>query len=176
MSRKYDALSRTLQGTYVNHVLQLSDTRLVVATQTSGLFLYDLQEGVLERITKETYGVQRLFAFLPGFFRQFVGGHAKWDRTHTYSFSDALPEPGDQPAGSGYEAFETVGGTYFTTSNGIYFLEKNAAQSTFLTGTEVRLTACRKLPGNCMRGITPVYSFWKILGTKRLANTDVYGK
>ncbi|MCB9351698.1 MAG: hypothetical protein H6573_30005 [Lewinellaceae bacterium] len=45
VSRKYDALSRALQGTYVNHVLQLSDTRLVIATQTSGLFLYDLQEG-----------------------------------------------------------------------------------------------------------------------------------
>ena len=38
--------------------------------------------------------------------------------------------------GSGYEVFETQEGTYYTTSNGIYFLAKNTTQSVFLKGTE----------------------------------------
>ncbi len=38
--------------------------------------------------------------------------------------------------GSGYEAFDTDEGTYYTTSNGIYFLAANATKSKFLIGTE----------------------------------------
>jgi len=53
ISEKYEHLVNTLQGKFVNHVLQLSDTRLAITTQTSGVFLYDLQNQYLENITEQ---------------------------------------------------------------------------------------------------------------------------
>jgi len=53
ISEKYDHLVNALQGRFVNHVLQLSDTRLAITTQTSGVFLYDIQNQNLENITEQ---------------------------------------------------------------------------------------------------------------------------
>ena len=53
--------------------------------------------------------------------------------------------------GSGYEAFDTPEGTYYTTSNGIYFLAKGARKSQFLAGTEGPAYGLQKInspPGN----------------------------
>ncbi|MCB0551031.1 MAG: hypothetical protein KDD19_25900 [Phaeodactylibacter sp.] len=173
VSRKYDALSRALQGTYVNHVLQLSDTRLVVATQTSGLFLYDLQEGVLERITKEDgLGSNACLRSFQDFFGNlWVGMQNGIALIHIHSPMRFLNQEINLQ-GSGYEAFETVGGTYFTTSNGIYFLEKNAAQSTFLTGTEGPAYGMQKIAGKLYAGHHTGLFLLENGRAKRLANTD----
>ena len=41
----YASLAKALSGKYVNHVLALSDSRLAISTQTSGLFLYHPKSG-----------------------------------------------------------------------------------------------------------------------------------
>ncbi|MCB9351697.1 MAG: hypothetical protein H6573_30000 [Lewinellaceae bacterium] len=65
--------------------------------------------------------------------------------------------------GSGYEAFETVDGTYFTTSNGIYFPGKER-RSRCISARYGKywLTALMKSPGNYMQGTTQAYFFWKM--------------
>ncbi len=46
-------LAKALEGKYVNHVLQLSDTRLVISTQRAGLFLFNTQTERIENISTE---------------------------------------------------------------------------------------------------------------------------
>ena len=150
---EYPDLSQTLRGTYVNHVLQLSDTRLAISTQTSGLFLYDLQEGVLESISTreglESNACLRSFQdYLGNLWVGMQNGIALIDINSPMRFLNQ--EIGIQ--GSGYEAFETDGGTYFTTSNGIYFLGKEAERSTFLRGTEGPAYGMEEIAGKLYAG------------------------
>jgi len=63
--------------------------------------------------------------------------------------------------GGGYEGFETQEGTYYTTSNGIYFLPVDASTSSFLHGTEGLAYGMQLINKKIMQGTTPVYSFWK---------------
>ena len=173
VSRKYDALSRALQGTYVNHVLQLSDTRLVIATQTSGLFLYDLQEGDLETITKqdglESNACLRSFQDYSG--NLWVGMQNGIALIHLNSPMRFLNQE-INIQGSGYEAFETVDGTYFTTSNGIYFLGKNAAQGAFLPGTEGPAYGINEIAGKLYAGHHTGLFLLEDGRAQRIANTD----
>ena len=173
VSRKYDALSRALQGTYVNHVLQLSDTRLVIATQTSGLFLYDLQEGNLETITKqdglESNACLRSFQDYSG--NLWVGMQNGIALIHLNSPMRFLNQE-INIQGSGYEAFETVDGTYFTTSNGIYFLGKNAAQGAFLPGTEGPAYGINEIAGKLYAGHHTGLFLLEDGRAQRIANTD----
>lgn len=151
--RKYDGLIQALRGTYVNHVLQLSDTRLVIATQTAGLFLYSLQEGTLEKITKEdglgSNACLRSFQDYSG--NLWVGMQNGIALIHINSPMRFLNREANIQ-GSGYEAFETAVGTYFTTSNGIYFLEKGAMQSAFLPGTEGPAYGMQEIAGRLYAG------------------------
>ncbi len=148
MDQKFDHLIQSLQGTYVNHVMQLSDTRLVISTQTSGVFLYDLQSGLLETITiqdgLETNACLRAFQDYGG--NLWVGMQNGIALIYINSPMRLLnQEIGLQ--GSGYEVFKTKEGTYFTTSNGIYFLAKDADQSQFLTGTEGPAYSIQQIAG-----------------------------
>ncbi|KAA3623853.1 MAG: hypothetical protein DWQ02_23970, partial [Bacteroidetes bacterium] len=134
---KYNELINSLKGKYVNHVLKLSDTRVVISTQTSGLFLYDLQTGNLENITIQdgllSNACLRTFQDYSG--KLWVGmqnGIALININAPMRFINN--EISLQ--GSGYEAYEDPSGTYFTTSNGIYFLPKGETNSIFLPGTE----------------------------------------
>ncbi len=130
-------LSRALEGKYVNHVLQLSDARFVISTQRAGLFLYDEQSGLIENISNED-GLQSNACLRS--FQDFTGnlwvgmqnGIALIDINSALKIIDQ----NINLQGSGYEVFETEEGTYYTTSNGIYFLDKDAAMSNFLVGTE----------------------------------------
>lgn len=134
---KFGNLVKVLQGKYVNHVLQLSDTRLVIATQTAGLFLFDMRTQAIENITMSdgllTNACLRTFQDHAG--NLWVGmqnGIAFIDINSPMRFINQTINL----QGSGYEAFEVEGGTYFTTSNGIYFLPNNATHCVFLQGTE----------------------------------------
>lgn len=173
VSRKYDALSQALQGTYVNHVLQLSDTRLVIATQTSGLFLYDLREGELEKITKEdglgSNACLRSFQDYSG--NLWVGMQNGIALVHLNSPMRFLNQEINLQ-GSGYEAYKTADGTYFTTSNGIYFLGKNAAQSAFLYGTEGPAYGMQEIAGKLYAGHHTGLFLLENGRASRVANTD----
>jgi DNA-binding CsgD family transcriptional regulator len=134
---KYAGLSNVLRGSYVNHVLQLSDSRLAISTQTAGMFLFDQQKQTIENITTQDGLLSN--ACLRGF-QDYSGnlwigmqnGIALVDINSPMRFINQ--EINVQ--GSGYEAYKTGEGTYYTTSNGIYFLRENAVQSTFIKGTE----------------------------------------
>jgi len=150
---KYDGLSKALQGKYVNHVLQLADSRLVISTQTAGLFLFDLQKQSIENITTRegllSNACLRTFQDYSG--NLWVGmqnGIALVDINSPMRFINQ--ELNIQ--GSGYEAYQRDEGAYYTTSSGIYFVAKNAAQSTFLKGTEGPAYGMQNIAGKLYAG------------------------
>ena len=153
LSSKYENLVQALQGTYVNHVLQLSDTRLVISTQTSGVFLYDIQSGRIENITTrdglETNACLRSFQDYAG--NLWVGMQNGIALIHINSPMRLINQEINLQ-GSGYDAFDKEEGTYFTTSNGIYFLEKNGTQSKFLNGTEGPAYSIQQIAGQLYAG------------------------
>ncbi len=150
---KYDGLGQRLQGKYVNHVLQLSDSRLAISTQTAGLFLFDLQTQSIENITTQdgllSNACLRAFQDYSG--NLWVGmqnGIALIDINSPMRFINQ--EINIQ--GSGYEAYQQAEGTYYTTSNGIYFLAKSAAQSQFIKGTEGPAYGMQSIGGKLYAG------------------------
>ena len=149
----FEPLSTALQGTYINHLLQLSDTRLAISTQTSGLYLYDLQNQILEQIGTEegllTNACLRSFQDFSG--NLWVGmqnGIALIDINSPMR----LINEDVKIQGSGYEAYELEEGTYYTTSNGIYFKDKNSNESTFLTDTEGPAYSLQNIAGKIYAG------------------------
>ncbi|MCI4648158.1 triple tyrosine motif-containing protein [Phaeodactylibacter sp.] len=137
MEQPYPILEEALEGTYVNHVLQLSDRRLAIATQTAGLFLFNPQTQILELITVDaglaTNACLRSYQDYEG--NLWVGLQNGIALIHINSPMRLIGKNiGLQ--GSGYEGYETNEGTYFTTSSGIYFLPRGAEKSRFLSGTE----------------------------------------
>jgi ligand-binding sensor domain-containing protein len=150
---KYDALGRALQGRYVNHVFQLSDSRLAICTQTAGIFLFDLQKQSIEHITTQegllSNACLRAFQDYSG--NLWVGmqnGIALVDINSPMRFINQ--EINIQ--GSGYEAYKRDEGTYYTTSGGIYFLAKNATQSIFIKGTEGPAYSMQNIAGKLYAG------------------------
>jgi DNA-binding CsgD family transcriptional regulator len=136
-ANEYPMLVRVLEGNYVNHVTQLSDSRLVISTQRAGLYLFDMQTKMIENITTEN-GLQSS-ACLRTF--QDHGGNLWVGMQNGLALVDInssmrLINQEIKLQGSGYEAYDTDEGIYYTTSNGIYFLAKGASQCTFLKGTE----------------------------------------
>lgn len=130
-------LANALSGKYVNHVAQISDGRLVISTQRAGLYIFDMQSGQLENITVD--GGLLSNACLRVF--QDNGGSLWVGMQNGIALIDIrspirLINQNIGLEGSGYEAFETGEGIYFTTSNGIYFRPIGKAESMFLTGTE----------------------------------------
>ena len=153
VTRKYEDLSQALQGTYVNHVLQLSDTRLAISTQTSGLFLYDLQERVLEKINTQS-GLETnacLRSFQDYFGNLWIGMQNGIAIVYINSPMRLLNQE-INIQGSGYDAFETEEGTYYTTTNGIYFQAINTTQSIFLPGAEGPAYGMQKIAGKLYAG------------------------
>jgi DNA-binding CsgD family transcriptional regulator len=137
VTETYPDLAKTLSGKYVNHVTQISDGRLVISTQRAGLFIYDPLTNQHENITSEeglmSNACLRVFQDKSG--NLWVGmqnGIALIDIKSPLR----LINQNIGLQGSGYEAFETQEGTYYTTSNGIYFLPVDASTSSFLHGTE----------------------------------------
>lgn len=137
VSELYPELAKTLSGNYVNHVTQISDGRLVISTQRAGLFIYDPISNQVENISTEeglmSNACLRVFQDKSG--NLWVGmqnGIALIDIKSPLR----LINQNIGLQGSGYEAFETTEGTYYTTSNGIYFLPVAASTSSFLSGTE----------------------------------------
>ncbi|MCE2895511.1 MAG: hypothetical protein LW721_13825 [Flammeovirgaceae bacterium] len=133
----YLELMKVLGGKYVNHVIQISDSRLVISTQLAGLYIYDQLTKQIENISISdgliSNACLRVFQDYSG--NLWVGmqnGIALIDINSPLR----LVNQNIDLQGSGYEAFETDEGTYFTTSNGIYFLSKGASKTKFLIGTE----------------------------------------
>jgi len=149
----FPGLNDALQGTYVNHVLALSDRRLAIATQTGGLFLFNPQTNAVEQITVEaglaTNACLRSFQDYQG--NLWVGMQNGIALIHINSPMRLLGK-GIGLQGSGYEGFEAEEGTYFTTSSGIYFLGKGSAKSVFLEGTEGPAYGIEEIAGKLYAG------------------------
>ncbi len=133
----YTELKKVLVGKYVNHVIQISDSRLVISTQLAGLFIYDQLTKQIESISISdglmSNACLRVFQDYSG--NLWVGmqnGIALIDINSPLR----LVNQNIDLQGSGYEAYELEEGTYYTTSNGIYYLPKGALKSQFLIGTE----------------------------------------
>lgn len=173
ISQEYDDLEKLLKGKYINHVLQLSDNRLAIATQTAGLFLYDLQNKTVENISAQdglhTNACLRTFQDYSG--SLWVGlqnGIALIDINSPMRFINQEIKM----QGSGYEGFEVAEGTYYTTSNGIYFLALNTTQSVFLSGTEGPAYGMQRIQGKLYAGHHTGLFLLENGKAKRLANTE----
>lgn len=133
----FPELARALAGNYVNHVTQISDGRLVISTQRAGLFIYDPQSNQVENITAReglmSNACLRVFQDKSG--NLWVGMQNGIALVDIHSPLRLINE-NINLHGSGYEAFEADEGTYFTTSNGIYFLPVEGSTSSFIPGTE----------------------------------------
>lgn len=153
LNDKFEALKEALTGTYVNHVLQLSDTRIAISTQTSGLYIFDIQQNSIEQISTEQ-GLQsnaclRSFQDYNG--NLWVGlqnGISLIDINAPVRFIDNSVNL----VGSGYEAFDGANGSYFTTTSGIYYLPKNSTKSIFIEGTEGPSYSLREIDGRLYAG------------------------
>ena len=173
VSKKYENIIELLKGKYVNHVLSLSDTRLAISTQTAGLFLFDLQTESVENINIQD-GLQSnacLRAYQDFAGNLWVGmqnGIALIDINSPIRFINQ----GIGIQGSGYESFDTDEGTYYTTSNGIYFLARNASRSTFLGGTEGPAYGMQEISGKLYVGHHTGLFLLENNNAKRIANTD----
>ncbi len=170
---KHEDLITVLKGKYVNHVLQLSDSRLAISTQTSGLFLYDMQNGSMENITTQdglqTNACLRAFQDYSG--NLWVGmqnGIALIDINSPMRLINREIDI----QGSGYDAYDTDSGTYFTTSSGIYYLAKNAAKSVFLSGTEGPSYGIQEIAGKLYAGHHSGLFLLENGRAEKLATTD----
>lgn len=150
---EYDRLSQAILGTYINHVLELSDARLVISTQTAGLFIFDRRHRILENITTEdgllSNACLRTFQDFDG--NLWVGmqnGLALVDITSPMRFLNQNIDI----QGSGYEAYNAPEGTYYTTSNGIYYLPALSDRSIFLPGTEGPAYGMQKIASKLYAG------------------------
>ncbi len=148
VKEEYSQLSNVLKNTFVNHVLKLSDNRLAISTQTSGLFLFDLQKNQIENITSldglATNACLRSYQDFDG--NLWVGMQNGIALVHVNSPMRLINQDlGIQ--GSGYDAFETESGYYYTTSNGIYFLPENEQSCIFLNGTEGPAYSIQEIAG-----------------------------
>ncbi|MAT55258.1 MAG: hypothetical protein CMN32_12315 [Saprospirales bacterium] len=169
----FGQLADALRGKYVNHVLKLSDTRLAIATQTAGIFLFDLRNQTFEIITKEdgllTNACLRTFQDYSG--NLWVGmqnGIAVVDINSPMRFVNKAIDL----HGSGYEAFEAEEGTYFTTSNGIYFLPRSGSSCTFLKGTEGPAYGIQRIAGKLYAGHHTGLFLLERGKARRVAETD----
>lgn len=150
---KYATLGHVLRGTYVNHVLQLSDGRLAISTQTAGLFLFDLQKQSVENITVQDGlpGNACLRAFQDYSGDLWVGMQNGISLIYISSAMRFINQESNIQ-GSGYEAHSAAEGTYYTTSNGIYFMAKNTNKSIFLKGTEGPAYGMQSIAGKLYAG------------------------
>lgn len=151
--QRYPALQQALRGTYVNHVLSLSDRRLAITTQAAGLFLFEPQKETIKQITVEaglaTNACLRSFQDYEG--NLWVGMQNGIALVHINAPMRLVGKAiGLQ--GSGYEGYETDEGTYFTTSSGIYFLERGSNKSTFLAGTYGPAYGMERIAGRLYAG------------------------
>jgi ligand-binding sensor domain-containing protein/DNA-binding CsgD family transcriptional regulator len=133
----FTELSTALIGKFINHVLPIADGRLVIATQRAGLFIYDPLTNQIDNISVSDGLISNacLKVYQDHSGNLWVGmqnGIALIDINSPLR----LINQNIELQGSGYEAFDTEEGTYYTTSNGIYFLPKNETRSQFLVGTE----------------------------------------
>ncbi|NOS93317.1 MAG: hypothetical protein HOP30_15470 [Cyclobacteriaceae bacterium] len=134
---QYTELVEVLAGKYVNHVIQISDGRLVISTQLAGLYIYDQLTRHIENISIAgglmSNACLRVFQDHTG--NLWVGMQNGMALIDIKSPLRLINQNIDLQ-GSGYEAHEVEEGTYYTTSNGIYFLAKGKSKSEFLIGTE----------------------------------------
>ncbi|MEO1051390.1 MAG: triple tyrosine motif-containing protein [Bacteroidota bacterium] len=137
VSDVFPNLMTVLAGKYVNHVKQLSDSRLVISTQRAGIYLFDMTSGLIENISTDDGLLSNacLRAFQDHSGNLWIGmqnGIALVDINSPMR----LINREINLQGSGYEAYDMDNGTYYTTSNGIFYLPEGIHSAAFLDGTE----------------------------------------
>lgn len=141
-------LQNKIKGTYVNHVFELSDTRIAISTQTSGLFLVDLLTQSIDRFTTENGLLSNtcLRSFQDYNGNLWVGLQNGLSMIEVNSPIRLIQRDiGIQ--GSGYEIFETDNYTYYSTSNGIYYQWQDN-KATLIENTEGPAYSFKEVDGN----------------------------
>ena len=169
----YPELRDVLVGKYVNHVTQLSDGRIAVATQRGGLYLYN-------PFTKQTEHIGKKDGLLSNVCLRVFQDHAGslWvgmqNGIALIDINSPLrlisQEVGIE--GSGYDAYDREEGRYYTTSNGIYFSAKGSNKSLFLGGTEGPAYGLQVIKGKLYAGHHTGLFLLANGQAKRVANTD----
>lgn len=166
-------LSKALRSNYVNHVAQLSDNRLAIATQRAGLFLYDLKDQTIENVsTQEGLTSNACLRSFQDYYGNLWVGMQNGIALISINSPMRFINQEIKLQGSGYDAFETEKGTYFSTSNGIYFLAKNTTESIFLTGTEGPAYSIQEIAGKHYAGHHTGLFLLDETRARRIANTD----
>lgn len=145
-SYSYQSLQNALKGKYINNVTELSDSRIAISTQTDGIYLYNPIDDQLEHITSSNGLLSNtcLTSYQDYAGNLWVGmqnGIAIIDiNSDIRSINEEI-----NLRGSGYDCFEDQTGTYFTTSNGIYFKSKNEEYAMLIEGTEGPAYSIKKI-------------------------------
>ncbi len=172
-AKKYARFASALRGTYVNHAFQLSDSRLVVATQRAGLFLFDFASQTWEEINiadgLQSNACLRTYQDFSG--NLWVGQQSGLSLIHINSPMRWMHRDA-QLEGSGYAALAVEQGMYYTTSNGIYYFSNDLEKTTFLPGTEGPAYGLTVIAGDIYAGHH--IGLFKLEGTqaKLVANTN----
>lgn len=133
----YNDLQAELKGTYVNHVMRLSDSRIVISTQRSGLIIYDESLNFIKKISQADGLLSN--ACLTSFQDKTGGlwvGMQNGIAVVDINSPQRLVNTEINLKGSGYDVYFSTEGTYYTTSNGIFFKGVNDNNSIFLDNTE----------------------------------------
>ena len=170
---KFEGLSKELRGSYVNHILELSDNRLAISTQTSGLVLFDPKSGSIEKITsKDGLTSNACLRSFQDFHGNLWLGLQNGISMLPINSPMRLINRDILLQGSGYEAFETDDGFYYTSSNGIYYLAHSDAESKFIKGTEGPSYGIQEISGSLYAGHQTGLFLLENGGAKHIAETD----
>ena len=149
----YPELELALDGTYVNHVLPLSDNRIAISTQNAGLVLFDFQSKEAKFLTTfdglQSNACLRAFQDYKG--NLWLGLQNGISLVQINSPMRLMNKEIDLQ-GSGYEVFSCPDGKYFSTSNGFYYLSNSSEKASFIRGTEGPAYGFQKLAGKLYGG------------------------
>ncbi len=132
----FPELEVKLQGSFVNDANSLTDGRIVIATQTKGVFIFNPISTVIEQISMDSGLLSNACLtsyqdFQGNLWLGMQNGIALVDINSPLRLINE--EIGLE--GSGYDLIHRQEGTYYSTSNGIYFLPNGSKISRLISGT-----------------------------------------
>ncbi len=172
-SRLNSSTLNYFSGNYINHVLRLSDNRIAISTQTEGIFLFDHANGTYEKIGidngLESNACLRSFQDYNG--NLWVGMQNGIALININSPMRLINSDIDLE-GSGYDVFQTKDGTYYTTSNGLYFLSREGTSCKLIRGTEGPAYEMTEIDGRLYLGHDTGLFLLENGGARKIATTE----
>lgn len=139
-------LQRNLVGQYINHVQELSDGRIAISTQTSGIYIADWKSRQIIKLSKSD-GLQsdvclKTFEDFNG--KLWIGMQNGISIVDLHS-SVRLVNEKNGLDGSGYDYLEDGKYTYYTTSTGLFIKENDDEKAKLIPSTEGPSYSIKKL-------------------------------